>query len=627
MVPGPDQPPAAEPRWSPFPVQDWSTLPFDPLVPAPLVPAPLAPGRVGSGPDGRRWWVPLVVLLVVGALLGGLLQRAATPTVAPDVAAQAFLPADGQASAERTSTRLGDRVRVTDTVTESARSSGAAGLLAGDDTFVRHFVRLALDDPELAVWRTTTTPVGGSSAQTTRFYRTDGAVQLLGESRPDGASVFTPALVELPADVAPGRRWSSSGTLGAGRPGKATSDYRSDLHAEAAADGCLLVSGTLTVAGRATPQNRTWCPGQGMVSSGDPDGAVSTVRTAVPLPRPATADVALRWTDPSRWSVGILTTVSRDPTLGTGAMDGSTKPLAPVRTTSGRVVRVLAGGDLVATRPLGGGRWSSVWRARPGGDVVTLAAFADVVVVTTTARKVVAYSDLGVRLWQRALSEIAPSPAVRLTPEQLVLVTLDGRVQVLGIADGAPGWAADVGSDVTLAPVVGSGLVVVGDRGGTTTALEATSGRTRWTTALLATALATTGDAGGTVLVAQDQTVHALRGRDGRHRWLRGFDGTMVGLQPLGPNVVVATRGTSELLGPDGRVLARLDAFVALTPTADHLVGWGRTEASVLDREGRVLVRWPLPSDNTVISDRPATALPDGVLLFALGWTFAGWGP
>lgn len=617
MLPGPDQPGAgSEPRWSPFPVQDWSTLPYDPL--AATRPGPAALVGATALPRRSRWWVPLVVLLLMGALLGGVLQRAST-VAAVDAPAQRYLPPDGHVATERTLTRHGDEVRSSDTVTESARALGVAALLAGDSAFVSPLAPLAVSDPYLPVWRTTSTAVAGSSA-TTRFYRTDGAVRLLGESRPDGASLFAPALLELPADVAPGHRWSSSGTVGPGQP------YRSELQADQAADGCLRVSGTLTIAGLTTGQDRTWCPGAGIVSSGSPDGVTSTVRTAVPLPRPATAEVPLHWRDPGRWTPQTLSTVSADPTLGTGAMTGSAEPVAPVRTTSGRLVRSLAGGDLVGTRPLADSRWVSAWRTHPGGSVVTLAAFGDVVVVTTSARQVVAYSAAGVRLWQRTLAEIAPSPAVRLDADQLVLVSLDGRVQVLGIADGAPGWAAEVGADVTLAPAVGAGLVVVGDRQGTTSALDARTGTARWTVELLATALTTTGDDGGTVLVAQDQVVHSLRAGDGRHRWLRHFDGTMVGLQPLGANVVVATHGVSLLLAPDGSVLARLDPFDALTPAADHLVGWGRSEASVLDVSGRVLARWPLPVEAGVVGDRPATALPDGVLLFGVGWDFTRWG-
>jgi hypothetical protein len=83
---------AEDQPWSPFPVQDWSTLPEDPLAYTAVDPA-WAPPR----PD-RPWWLPLVVLALVGALIGGATFAWSTVGfTTPRTAATAFLPADGTA--------------------------------------------------------------------------------------------------------------------------------------------------------------------------------------------------------------------------------------------------------------------------------------------------------------------------------------------------------------------------------------------------------------------------------------------------------------------------------------------------------------------------------------------------
>ena len=82
--------------------------------------------------------------------------------------------------------------------------------------------------------------------------------------------------------------------------------------------------------------------------------------------------------------------------------------IRPVRTQSGLVVRpLMTPTDLVGTRRLGP-NWASVWRAHPGGTLVTLASFGNVIVVTTSERRLVAYTDTGARLWSRELGEVGP---------------------------------------------------------------------------------------------------------------------------------------------------------------------------------------------------------------------------
>jgi outer membrane protein assembly factor BamB len=618
VVEGTGQPPAAGPppsRWSPYPVQDWSALPVDPLAPVPEPPAAVRAER------RRPWWLPLVALALVGTLLS-VVVHAATTDEGPTDAASRYLPADGHASWQQTEAATPERRRRTTAVTESARLAGLAGVLAVDPALSVRLIDEATADPGLRLWRTVTTPVDGSG-QTTAVYRTGDGVALLGENGPNGLLQFRPGLLELPADVAPGRQWSSAGTTGPGQP------YRSELSAEAGDNGCLRVQGRLVLGdgsgSRQLDLERTWCPGRGLVGDAVTEGSRRSATLAQePVPaRPRTASRPLRWREPQSWTARQLDTVTVDPRAGAQPMVGSPKQLAPVRTTSGVVVRALdAQRDLVGTRPADASSWRSIWRAHPGGDVLTLAVLGDVVVVTTSQRAVVAYSDQGVPLWRVVLDELVPAAAVPLTEQSLVLVGLDGVVRTFDVADGSPGWTAALDADVTLAPAVGAGLVVVADRGGTTTALDAATGAERWSVPLIGTAVVV---AEPGVVVLQDQSVHALDPANGRHRWLRPFRGSFQALVPAGDGVLVATSSGSVQLDRAGQVAARLDGFLAVTVTEDHLVGWGSAEASLLDSGGAVLARWPLPADATLFGERPAVALPDGVLLATGTWTLHGW--
>ena len=65
----------------------------------------------------------------------------------------------------------------------------------------------------------------------------------------------------------------------------------------------------------------------------------------------------------------------------------------------------------------------------------------------------------------------------------------DQRVRRFALATGAVRWQRGLADDVNRPPAVGAGLVVVADRGGTVTALDAGSGQSRWTADLVASGL------------------------------------------------------------------------------------------------------------------------------------------
>jgi outer membrane protein assembly factor BamB len=618
-------PSADDQPWSPFPVQDWSTLPVDPLGSVAVNPTWPAPQ------PQRSWWRPLVVFGLVAALVAGAALLASSVGVAARATAAAdYLPSDGAVSYERTDTTRELKSVVGIAVTESARLSGVAGLLSTDGAFAAKMLDAASPDRDrIRILRTTTTAINdpAATAQTVRFYRVNTGVELMGVSTPSEGYVYSPALVVLPADVRPGSQWNSAGSAGD------TLNYRSELHAEAGGRDCLTVEGQVRYLskegqlGRVVTVSQTWCQQEGVVAESQSFGDIRSASSRIDPPVPSletTINAPIRWTAPERWTAKSLSTISINPTFGQGPMVGSPSPaVTPVRTESGLVIRPTSGSaDLVATTPKTLTEWTSIWRAHPGGTALSLSAFGNVIIVTTSNRQMVAYSDVGVRLWQLALDDLAPTSPVRISQRNAVLVDLGGEARRFDLVTGAVLWQQNVGSDVNVSPVVGAGVVVVMNRRGTTTAFEVSTGKPRWSLEMQGDAAVIIGE---TVVVIQDQTAHALSTVTGVHRWVRPIFGTLTDMVNFASQFVVATKSQSVMLGGDGVITQRLGPVLTLTATQDHLVTWGPNEALVTGTDGKIITRWRLPALTLALQDRPALATSQSALLFSNDWTFQVW--
>jgi outer membrane protein assembly factor BamB len=607
--------------WSPFPVQDWSTLPPDPLGSVAINPTWPEPK------DPRPWWRPLLIIGLVAVLIAGaaLVANSVGATLGTTAAAD-YLPPDGAVSYERTVTTRELKTTVGTAVTEAARLSGVSGLLSTDGAFANKILNQAYTDyASIQILRTTTTAINDPTAiaQTIRFYRVNTGVELMALSGQSEGYVYSPALLLLPAEVTAGQQWSGAGSA------SDTLDYRSQLRADALDNDCLRVTGEVRYLsksgqlGRVVTVAQTWCRDQGMLSESQSFADIRTDTSHIdpPVPTPVTTtNGPIRWTAPQHWTAKNLGTISFNPTFGEGPMLGSPSAVTPVRTESGLVIRATAGqGDLVATTPKTPTAWTSIWRAHPGGTIMTLSAFGNVIIATTSNREVVAYSDVGVRLWQLPLDDLAPTAPARIEDHDAVLVDLSGEVRRFDLATGTVWWQRETGADVNVAPVVGSGFIVIMDRGGTTTAFDANTGEPRWSKEMQGSAASIRGD---TVVVIQDQTAHALAMVSGRHRWVHPIFGTLTDMQSFADHVVVATKSESVMLNGSGAVLKRLGPVLTLTPSQDHLLAWGPTEASVISRDGAVLARWELPALTLSQQERPALAIEQGALLFSNDWTF-----
>jgi outer membrane protein assembly factor BamB len=170
---------------------------------------------------------------------------------------------------------------------------------------------------------------------------------------------------------------------------------------------------------------------------------------------------------------------------------------------------------------------------------MTLSAFGNVIITTTSNRQMVGYSDAGVRLWQRTLDDLAPTSPVRVGDRDAVLVDLDGEIRRFDLVTGAVLWQRNVGSDVNVFPAADAGLIVIMERGGRTAAFDADTGEPRRNVEMQGAAAAVINDI---VVVIQDQTAHALSAETGRHRWVHPIFGTLTDMSIFEAQVVVQPR-------------------------------------------------------------------------------------
>ncbi|MCW5951146.1 MAG: hypothetical protein KIT69_02665 [Propionibacteriaceae bacterium] len=209
-------------------------------------------------------------------------------------------------------------------------------------------------------------------------------------------TIWEPGRLDLPADLAAGAAWASEGEVAFRPPGGEWSGttYHADYQAAAPTDeaarvrGCVVVTMNLIINQQELPNERTWCPGAGVVASQDSE---STWTPAGSLPRlPLAEQPAFDW---SRADELTFTDVSHSqPGVGNTTLSPvSTPGLLPNGSlvVANRIMPDLIALDPVADPP------PVRWAARPGGTLTSAASFAGATVVTTSRRALVAYGPDG----------------------------------------------------------------------------------------------------------------------------------------------------------------------------------------------------------------------------------------
>lgn len=352
--------------------------------------------------------------------------------------------------------------------------------------------------PEDAWWWRETTALAGPAddraRHTVHSISPDGVRLHAALGTEDGA-VFSPGLLELPTAVAPGQSWTSEGTRT--QAGGAW-DYRNDSSAARPADGNLADAGCLEITSRTTVRPRaetpsdaivpaprsdvaTWCPRRGVVQ-GTPTGGETVAklegawppdrmgqpRSAGPrdpagLPQPLGAAA----TEPVFGSSPIPE-LGRDPSAVT--RDGTLVSLTPA--TQGLA------GSTIRTDPARGAELQARWWAKPPGNVLTLTAFDDIVLVTTSTRDVIAYESGGRRLWRRHTADLVLQPPRRLDRNRVVMTDAQGRVTALDDS-GEISWTHQVSAQAAPLLTAADGEVYVSGGDGAVERLDS-EGRPVW---------------------------------------------------------------------------------------------------------------------------------------------------
>ena len=176
----------------------------------------------------------------------------------------------------------------------------------------------------------------------------------------------------------------------------------------------------------------------------------------------------------------------------------------------------------------------------------------------------------------------------------------DGKVSALDAASGRKRWTQDTRRELAAGPGVGGGIVAVGSSGGKVVALDAASGKQLWDAAVSSEVLSAPLVSGGRVYVRTvDGRLHALDAQSGKSQWT-GED----------PVPRLSLRGTAEPVLARDNVLAGFDSGKVIAfNAATGDVAW---QAQVTTPGGR--------SELDRLSDVDGAVRVDGNDGFAVGY-------
>ncbi|OYO00827.1 hypothetical protein CGZ95_09440 [Enemella evansiae] len=450
------------------------------------------------------------------------------------------------------------------------------------------------------------------TAQATLRSATDAGLSLHARYGRENVAL-EPALLELPARVAVGERWSSDGTVtspqGQGR-------YANQSFARPGPEGCLVVESTTTLR-LATETTRTdvatWCRDRGIV-----DGTP----TLAGLSRQPFTD---RWPEPgpvlpADWT-GVREELTRRPPVVVRGPAGGTDPWPrivdsarpAVLSRSGTLFSVGQLSDDIAGHRPAGETLLTRWWGLPAGGVLNLNTTGDIVLATSGDRRLVAYTETGLRLWSTRLSDIAPDGAVGLGSDRVVLSTLSGTLEAYELRTGRRLWRTEVPDGADGRPwVIGDTVYVSRKADAGLAAVDGRTGALRWSNNDLAYELAGVAEDRGVLLaVSRYGTLLRIDARSGASR-SSGVAG--LGSRPDRLVPGIDDPAVSALRTRDGVLLLDTATGGVLTelPGARDVVAagegwWIREDGSVrlLDPRGRELrrlaVSGPVPADARIL--------------------------
>ena len=344
--------------------------------------------------------------------------------------------------------------------------------------------------------------------------------------------VFDPPVVLLPADLGPGKSWSSEGKAG-------SLDYEFDSRVTGAGsfggelgdfDDCLYVQTRLTISrNNRTTFEDTYCAGVGLVESRRFDGSGKLVQRSTVVstdlapaehaarlrPAPLTPNEEVSG-DPASWHLANFGRIRP-----TGEPTASTIPPTYVPTDPPVVLAAAQDGDLVA---LDAGENSGTvrWRFHPDGTIYGPPAFdarTGRIYFGATDKRLYALDARGLFLWAFETGDnVASRPVV--AGDTVVFGGENRNFYGLDAGTGEERWRVKTGGPVVSSPAFADGVVVLGSDDGAVYGLDPSTGDERWRYLAQGPVEAPVTAAGGVAYVAsRSGELTALDARTGKEIW------------------------------------------------------------------------------------------------------------
>lgn len=503
---------------------------------------------------------------------------------------------------------------------ESARSIGFNHIVQLPLAARSSTIRLLGDDSSTAqLWRESDSMVsGGDQGQTSLLHLLSGeGISLVAEYGGGIAFTYSPALLELPADVAPGSVWSSAGT--AHPDGLLT--YTASYTASPPTLRGLITASQLGPAELASciqtdggsvyrdmdgeilleiTESNLWCEGRGRVAIvGTVNGYPVVQGPPATSPSVASTGAAvapLNWSSADSWHVATAESRYADAFFGEQPFPVSLAN-GPQRTESGLIVAANQNGDDLVALRLEGDVLERQWFAHPGGEITALTTAGDVTIVTTSQRRVVAYSIVGLRLWSMDCPELVLAAPTDARNGNVIIVGLDGTVSSVNSLSGEVDWERKIAADVSLAPVVVGGSVVVVDRAGAINAFDRETGETAWSHDTGQPATFLIGAEGVMTVAGSDGFLRTFDAASGKHLWTLKYLGTLHTAVQLGSHVVFVTNeATTAVDATSGTVRWTQGGARDAVTDGDRIVVFDESTARIVDETGAIGGVWDIPS-------------------------------
>lgn len=552
--------------------------------------SPSPPGRAGL----RRLLPTLAVIVSLLASLAAVAVVFRPPTIYDD-----FLPVDG--SADSVNGRDGPWWQMEQAVITSGsiRQASAIGAIA---------VAPPRNRKEAAASYLRATLAGPAAADAEVLLVADeGSVRFIGAGRRSNTFVtFAPGVVVLTERGRPAARQTVTMISSDSVAGETTVD----VTAREEVDGCQETG--IRVPSSAAAVVVRLCRGRGLTAVRWETRIGPVVELAV-SPEPAlagvgTAELANRppdWSGAAAWRTRPL---SWPEPLGQASIGRSRLQAAPVVNGRGQlVVPTAAGSDLEAYAVVAQ-QVTRIWRAHPGGNILTVTTAGDLTVAATGAGELVAYDSEGLRAWRStAPTSLVAGKIVALT-DTLTFATQDGSVWRLSSTTGEVIWRQEVKRPIERSVVADERVVLAIDTAGgvwgwTPDGQQAFSGQ-------VAEPFTSLGLDAHTVYLGRGMRLEGYGAQQSEFLWNRQFDASIVDLCTIGQGAVVATEQATHGIAPvTGEITWTGQRAERLECSPDGALLIGTQSLTFVDTVGRTAVDLTAPSgllDGTVSAVAPA---------------------